>query len=239
MNSSVIAIPSREGEDVTRDTGKDTDEREGGESCGLRPGDAADLLFVLDDKDFRDREADLRRSEAEGGLDPLWKGLSSEKGLVPASSDSRFNLASGSSIFTAGSRAAGAGALLRGRRTVDLGSSGSVCSVSDARGVLVVLRLVGVFVLLAVDGVRETGSPTARSDLLFLLRGVFGAGGGGISCLSSSSSPDMVPSWLLGISVMPLLVRRTLACALSSLSLLGRSSVSMISKSWPFFAEEG
>lgn len=121
---------------------------------------------------------------------------------------------------------------------MDLTSSGSVCSVSDARGVLVALRLFGVFVLLEVDGVRVTGSPAARSALLFLLRGVFGAGGGGINCLSFSSSPSIVLSWL-DISVMPLLVRRTRAWALSSFSLCGRTSFCRISNNWPFLADEG
>ena len=101
--------------------------------------------------------------------------------------------------------------------------------MSDARGVLVVLLLIGVFVLLAVEGVRKAGSAAARSDLLFLLRGVFGAGGGGINPLSSASSPEIVPSWLLGTSVIPLLVRRTLACAFNSLCLRGKISFSMIS----------
>jgi hypothetical protein len=131
------------------------------------------------------------------------------------------------------------GALFRGLRTVDFASSGSVCSVSDARGVLVALRLLGVFVLLEVDGVRPTDSPAVRSDLLFLLRGVLGAGGGGISCLSSPSSPDIVLSWLLGMSVMPLLVRRTLACALNNFPLFGSTSFSRISNSWLFLAEDG
>jgi hypothetical protein len=179
--------------DVICETGNDTVDRDGGESSG---GDLVCLrLVVLDDNDFRGREADLRRSEADGGLDPDWKGLSSENGLVPTSIDPLFNLASGSSILTAGSRAVWEGALFRGLRTVDLASSGPVCSVSDARGVLVALLLLGVLVLLEVDGVRATETPAARSVLLFRLRGVFGAGGGGISCLSSSSSsPSIVLS---------------------------------------------
>ncbi len=92
-------MPSSVGADVIRETGNETLEPEGGESSGLMFEAVVDLLFVvLEANDFRDREADLRRSEAEGGLDPDWKGFSSEKGLVPASRECLFNLASGSSI---------------------------------------------------------------------------------------------------------------------------------------------
>lgn len=148
------------------------------------------LLVLVDLRDVRDRDVDGLECDAEGGLDADWKGLSSEKGLAPASSDSRFSLASGSSIFTEGSKTACAGALFRDLR-VDFSTSPSV---SDARGVLAVLLLLGVFVLLDVDGVAATAFAAVSSDLLFLPRGVFGAGGGGINCRSSSSSPSTVPS---------------------------------------------
>lgn len=101
-------------------------------------------------------------------------------------------------------------------------------SVSDALGVLVVLRRLGVLVRrLEVDGAASVVS-VASSDLLFLLRGVLG---GGINCLSPPSSPSTALSWLLGTSVMPLLVRRTLACALSNLEAFGKSSCSTVSSS--------
>ena len=135
-------------------------------------------------RDFRDRDADLRRSAPEGGLDPDWNGFSSEKGLVPASNDSRFSRESGSSILTEGSKIACAGMLMRDLRVL-ASTSGSV---SDTRGVLVVLRRLGVLARLAVDGAALSAD---KSALLFLLRGVLG---GGINVFSASPSPSTVPS---------------------------------------------
>jgi hypothetical protein len=149
------------------------------------------LFFTLEDaRDLRVRDVEDNLLDPEGGLEPDWKGLSSENGLCSASRDSLFNRRSGSSSLTEGCNTACAGALLRDRRTV-VSTSGSV---SDARGVLVVPRRLGVLDLLEVEGVAAAVDPGARSDLLFLLRGVFGAGGGGISCLSSSSSSSKVLS---------------------------------------------
>ena len=99
VNSSVMATLSSASIDVILETGKETVDREGGESSGLMDGDLVCLrLVVLAVNDLRELEADLRRSDADGGLDPDWNGFSSEKGLVPSSRDSLFNLASGSSI---------------------------------------------------------------------------------------------------------------------------------------------
>jgi hypothetical protein len=71
-NSSVVVMPSSVPVDVTLEIGKETVDREGGESSGFREVDVVclRLVVVLDDNDFRDREADLRRSDADGGLDP-------------------------------------------------------------------------------------------------------------------------------------------------------------------------
>lgn len=190
VNSSVTTTPSSGSSNVTREIGNECLDREGADSSASRDGEVVclrlvGLFFVLVTvRDFRDRDADLRRSAPEGGLDPDWNGFSSENGLVPDSSDSRFNRASGSSILTEGSKTACAGTLLRGLRTL-ASTSGSV---SDTRDALVVLRRLGVFVLLVVEG---TAFSADKSDLLFRLRGVLG---GGINAFSASSSPSTVPS---------------------------------------------
>lgn len=152
------------------------------------------LFFSLEDaRDLRVRDTEDNLFVREGGLEPDWKGLSSENGLCSASLDSLFIRLSGSSSLTAGCNTAWAGALLRDLRRTVVSTSGSV---SDARGVLVVLRRLGVLDRLEMEGVDAPAAtdPEARSDLLFLLRGVFGAGGGGISCRSSSSSSSRVLS---------------------------------------------
>ena len=81
----------------------------------------------------------------------------------------------------------------------------------------------GVFLARGVSSVLSSVDPLSA---VFLDRrlGVAGTGGGGIRLASLSSSPLTVPSWLLGISVIPLLVRFVLARAASSLRDLGTTS---------------
>lgn len=78
-------------------------------------------------------------------------------------------------------------------------------------------------------------SPAIRS--LFLDFGL--DVGGGIELVSSSPAPSSVPSWLLGISMMPRLVRFILERAANILRERGSRSRAKMSMSWDFFAEAG
>jgi hypothetical protein len=66
-----------------------------------------------------------------------------------------------------------------------------------------------------------------------------GSNGGGMELLSSPSSPSTACSWLLGMLVMPRLVRFVLERAASILRDRGTSSRSKMSMSWDFLAEAG
>ena len=113
--------------------------------------------------------------------------------------------------------------LLRLFRTDGRGGSASG-SVSDCRACLLeLLRALDAVVMADVSG--TVGSTDWRKTLRgFLCRGVSGTGGGSIEPASPSTVPFVVPSWLPGISVMPLLVRLTLSRAANNLRALGLSS---------------
>lgn len=76
VNSSVTCTPSSGSSDVILDTGKEYDARNGSSSSDLMGGERVSLrlvglfLVLVAVKDLRDREADLRRSAPDGGLEP-------------------------------------------------------------------------------------------------------------------------------------------------------------------------
>ena len=156
-------------------------------------------------------------SETAGGELPLWNGLSLLKGL--SSNFGRVCVwgSAGFSTFTVGVTWLFRLFRTEGRIASRSGSS----SVSDRRGCFIVLlRVLGV----GGWGVTDSdGSLVDRRDDLRV--DLADATGGAIdSTSSSSSSPSTVPSWLLGMSVIPLLVRLTLARAARSLPVLGATS---------------
>lgn len=141
----------------------------------------------------------------------------------------RTGLSSDSSILTVGVTS-----LRRVLRTKGLlvSNSGSV-SVSDGRACLVELVRPPV----ALRLVEVSVSSDEYRPLFLAVR--FGVGGGGIRLALSVSSSVTVPSWLLGISVMPLLVRLVLERAASIFLDRGMSSWAKISISCGFLAEAG
>ena len=149
-------------------------------SCLIIGDDVSRLRLVLClPVDLREREVEDMRRELGEGLDPCWKGLSSEKGLAPSS---RLALA-GSTTRTADATGVGPGVLFL--VFLDAVTRSPSVSVSDCRAFELLFLDVGVFDRLEVDGVAS-----AKLVLDFRLRGVFGTGGGGIK----SSSPNSVPS---------------------------------------------
>ena len=123
------------------------------------------------------------------------------------------SLDSGSSIFTVGVVSLFRVFRTRGRFVSASGSA----SLSDVLGCFVA-GLPGV--LLVTTGTSALSSVEART-LLVVRLDEFDTGGGGMG--SVSVSPSMVLSWLLGMSVMPLLVRFILVRAAKILRDLGTS----------------
>ena len=116
------------------------------------------------------------------------------KGLSSASNDERLSLAS--CTRTDGVCATGVGPgvlfLVFLDDCASLSGSVSVASASDTRCTFVLRLELGVFDRRVLLGVGSTSS-CAKFVLLFLPRGVLGAGGG-IRSRSSLSSPSSVPS---------------------------------------------
>lgn len=175
-----------------------------------------------------------RASVAAKGELPLWKGFSSLKALLLIGG--RVAESSGSSTFIVG-----VVSLLRfpreeGRCTSALRSD----SVSEERACLLErFLLLEVLPPLATESTSSTGVRELCRGFLFVACGKGGGRMEPVSCASSASSPFTVPSWLLGISVMPLLVLLTRSRAASILRERGTSSRVKMSMSWGFLAEAG
>ena len=172
-----------------------------------------------------------RASVAANGELPLWKGFSSLKALLFIGG--RVAESTGSSTFRRG-----VVSLLRflreeGRCTSALWSE----SVSEERACLLErFLLLDILPPLATESPSSTGVVELCLGFLFV---ACGKGGGGIEPVSSFSSPFTVPSWLLGISVMPLLVLLTRSRAARILRERGTSSRVKMSMSCGFLAEAG
>ena len=151
---------------------------------------------------------------------------------------------SGSSILTDGNLAAvsGPGVFFLAFRTDGRARlvSGSVSEARECFDVL--FRLPGVIVPCPVVSISEPSPamavPSNKLVLLFRPRGVFG--GGGMSSVSRSASPlTVLDSWLLGISMMPLLVRFVRARELSIFCDLESTLSVRICIKCGFFADAG